>query len=256
MRRRPKNGCVADLQFDRAEPLQGRPGLTCTNCGREIADSYFEVNGKVVCAPCRNVVEDQWNRGEGGSKARFAKALGLGLLATIGSAIVWYAVMELTNTQLGILAVGVGLAIGSAVSKGANARGGWRYQTLAIFLTYTAIVSSYAPFVIQGFKERMQEDASPSAQHATPTDSVVAPSTTAATAADGTSKKAAPSAGMIVVGLAALLLLFYATPVVVGIQNPILLFILGIALYEAWKLNKKAELRITGPYQAGRPAPA
>ncbi len=237
---------MADLQFDRAEPLQGQPGLTCTNCRREISDTYFEVNGKVVCAACRNIVEDQWNRGEGSSTARFGKALGLGLLAAIGSAVVWYAVMQITDAQWGILAVGVGLAIGSAVSKGANARGGWRYQTLAIFLTYSAIVSSYAPFVIQGFKER----------NATPTDSVVAPSTAAAPVADGTSKKTAPSAGMIVVGLAALLLLFYATPILVGIQSPILLFILGIALYEAWKLNKKAELRITGPYQAGRPAPA
>jgi hypothetical protein len=195
---------VADLQFDRAEPLQGRPGLTCTNCGREIADSYFEVNGKVVCAPCRNVVEDQWNRGQGSSTARFGKALGLGLLAAIGSAVVWYAVTELTDTRWGILAVGVGLAIGTAVSKGANGRGGWRYQTLAVFLTYTAIASSYAPYVAQGFQVR-----------------------------------------------------FYATPILVGIQRPISLFILGIALYEAWKLNEKAELRITGPYQvAGRVAPA
>jgi len=237
---------VADLQFDRAEPLQGQPGLTCTNCSRQISDTYFEINGKVVCAPCRNIVEDQWNRGEGGSKARFGKALGLGLLAAIGSAVAWYAVMEITDAQWGILAVGVGLAIGSAVSKGASARGGWRYQTLAIFLTYTAIVSSYAPYVIQGFKERMTAD---SAQ--------VAPSAAGTATVDSTTQKATPSAGMIVVGLAALLFLFYATPILVGIQSPILLFILGIALYEAWKLNKKAELRITGPYQvAGRVAPA
>jgi len=244
---------VADLQFDRAEPLQGKAGLTCKNCGREISDTYFEVNGIVVCAPCRNIVEDQLNRGEGTSSGRFGRALGLGLLAAIGSAVAWYAVMEITDAQWSILAVGVGLAIGKAVSKGANARGGWRYQTLAVFLTYTAIVSSYAPYVIQEFKQGMREK---SAQQATPTDSLVAPGAVS-TAADSTAKRATPSAGMLVVGVAALLLLFYATPILVGVQSPILLLIFGIALYEAWKLNKKIELRITGPYQvAGRAGPA
>ena len=246
-----KNGVVADLQFDRAAPLQGQPELTCTTCNRAISDTYFEVNGKVVCGPCRNIVEDQWNRG--GSGGRFGKALGLGLLAAIGSAVVWYAVLELTDSQWGILAVLVGLGVGTAVSKGANGRGGWRYQTLAMFLTYTAVVSSYAPYVIQGFRERATQD---SAQTA-PTDSLIAAdSTTTATAGTG-SKRAAPGAGMFIVGLFALLLIFYATPILVGIQSPITLLILGIALYEAWKLNKKAELRITGPYQvAGRAAPA
>jgi len=242
---------VADLQFNTAEPLQGQPGLTCTACSRPISDTYFEVNGKVVCGPCRNILEDQWNRG--GSGGRFVTAFGLGLLAAIGSAIVWYGVMELTDSQWGILAVLVGLAIGKAVSKGANGRGGWRYQTLAILLTYTAIVSSYAPYVIQGFRERAAHD---SAQ-TTPTDSLVA-SDSATTATSGAvATQAAPGVGMIVVGLAALLLLLYATPIMIGFQSPITLFILGIALYEAWKLNKKAELRITGPYQvAVRAAPA
>jgi hypothetical protein len=161
--------------------------------------------------------------------------------------------MELTDSQWGILAVLVGLAIGKAVSKGANARGGWRYQTLAIFLTYTAIVSSYAPYVIQGFRERAGQDSGQTA----PTDSLVAPGSTTTATTGTAAKQTTPSAGMIVVGLAALLLLFYATPIIVGFQSPITLFILGIALYEAWKLNKNAELRITGPYQvAGRAAPA
>jgi len=239
---------VADLQFDRAEPLHGQPGLTCAACNRPISDTYFEVNGRVVCASCRSIVEDQWNRG--GSGGRFGKALGLGLLAAIGSAVVWYAVLELTDSQWGILAVLVGFGVGTAVNKGANGRGGWRYQTLAMFLTYTAVVSSYAPYVIQGFRERATADSVQTA----PIDSLTKLDSATTAAATTTPKSDAPGAGLIIVGLFALLLLFYATPIVVGFQSPITLLILGIALYEAWKLNKKAELRITGPYQVAGPA--
>ena len=73
---------------------------------------------------------------------------------TIACSVVWYVVLKLTDTQWGILAVVVGLVVGGAVRKGSNGRGGWRYQTLAIFLTYMAIVSSYVPYIIGGMRER------------------------------------------------------------------------------------------------------
>jgi hypothetical protein len=239
-----------DLQFDRAEPAQGQAGLTCAACHRSISDTYFEVNGQVVCASCRRVLEDQWHRG--GSAGRFGKALGLGLLAATGSAVVWYAVLKLTDSQWGILAVVVGLAVGAAVSKGANGRGGWRYQTLAIVLTYTAIVSSYVPLIIDDVRERSREETQPSAA---PSDSLRVRDSATVTAAASTD--AEPGLGTFVLAVGALMALFYATPILVGVQSPIALLIVGIALYEAWKLNKKVELRITGPYQvAGGAAPA
>ena len=49
--------------------------------------------------------------------------------------------------------------------------------------------------------------------------------------------------------LAQLLLL----PLQEGSRSLIGLFIIGIALYEAWRLNQTAQMKITGPYQAGRP---
>jgi len=170
------------------------------------------------------------------------KALGLGLLAMVGCSIAWYAVLKLTDSQWGILAVVVGLAVGTAVRKGSNGRGGWRYQALAIFLTYTAIVSSYVPFIIEGMREGSAEVAS---------DSLV----------KAESEKAAvvepPRAGAFALGIVFLLGLLYATPFLAGLQNAIGILIIGFALYEAWKLNKKAELRITGPYQVGAgPTPA
>lgn len=209
-----------ELQFDRAEPAGGPAGSTCAACRRPITGAYFEINGQVVCASCRDAVIAQWTRG--GSAGRFAKALGLGLLAMIACSVVWYAVLKLTDSQWGILAVVVGFVVGTAVSKGSNGRGGWRYQALAIFLTYTAVVSSYVPFIIEGIQER-----------------------SAQVSDEATARPA------FVLGVVFLLGLLYATPFLAGLENAIGILIIAFALYEAWKLNKKAELKSTGPYQVG-----
>ena len=228
-----------ELQFDRAEPTGGPAGSTCAACRQPITGTYFEINGNVVCASCRDGVISQWTRG--GSAGRFAKALGLGILAMVGCSIVWYAVLKLTDSQWGILAVVVGFAVGTAVRKGSNGRGGWRYQALAIFLTYTAIVSSYVPFIIEGMRQGSAEVAS---------DSLVKVEAEKAAVAEP------PSGGAFVLGIVFLLGLLYATPFLAGLENAIGILIIGFALYQAWKLNTKAELRITGPYQVGATPPA
>jgi hypothetical protein len=46
-----------------------------------------------------------------------------------------------------------------------------------------------------------------------------------------------------------------AAPFLAGFENIIGLVIIGIGLYEAWKLNKRTELAISGPHAlASRPA--
>ena len=233
-----------ELQFDRAEPTGGPAGSTCAACRRPITGTYFEINGHVVCASCRDGVIAQWTRG--GSAGRFAKALGLGVLAMVGCSIVWYAVLKLTDSQWGILAVVVGFAVGTAVRKGSNGRGGWRYQALAIFLTYTAIVSSYVPFIIEGMREGSAQVADTTGATTTATsDSLVKVESEKAAAVQ------LPSAGAFALGIVFLLGLLYATPFLAGLENAIGILIIGFALYQAWKLNMKAELVITGPYQVG-----
>ena len=46
------------------------------------------------------------------------------------------------------------MAVGKAVNWGAYGRGGWRYQTMAIALTYVAIVSSYVPLIVSRDREQ------------------------------------------------------------------------------------------------------
>ena len=229
-----------ELQFDRAEPTGGPAAATCAACQKPITGTYFEINGNVVCASCRDGVIAQWTRG--GSAGRFGKALGLGVLAMVGCAILWYAALKLTDSQWGILAVVVGFVVGTAVNKGSNGRGGWRYQTLAIFLTYTAIVSSYVPLIVEGMREG---SAQVSDEATARPDSLVKVDSEKAAVTEP------PSAGAFVLGIAFLLGLLYATPFLAGFENAIGILIIGFALYVAWGANKKAELRITGPYQVG-----
>lgn len=173
----------------------------------------------------------------------------------IGCAIVWYLVLKWTDSQWGILAIVVGLVVGGAVRKGSNHRGGWRYQTLAILLTYTAIVSSYVPFVLEGIRERANQQAQQPADSAdvaaiapvATRDTLAAPDSSAAMAA------AMEQLGPIglVIGLIILVAVLYAAPFLTALEAPIGLLIIGFALYEAWQLNKRVELKITGPYQVG-----
>lgn len=232
-----------NLQFDRAELDRGALGLTgtvtCSACGSVLNQSYYVANGHIVCDKCRRSVEADWNRG--GAAGRFGKALVLGILATIACSILWYAVLKATDSQWGILAVVVGLVVGGAIRKGSNGRGGWRYQTLAIFLTYTAIVSSYVPFIIEGMREQSAQvtKASPKETPAATTDSA------AVTSSD--SKSIGPLG--FAIGIVILLGILYITPFLAGLENLIGILIIGFALYEAWKLNRRTELRVSGPHQ-------
>jgi hypothetical protein len=58
-----------------------------------------------------------------------------------------------------------------------------------------------------------------------------------------------------VLALALLLAFACAAPFLAGVQNLMGLVIIGIGMYEAWKLNKRVPLVISGPH-AIAPAPA
>src|SRR5256885_1750176 len=67
--------------------------------------------------------------------------------------------------------------------------------------------------------------------------------------------RARPRLLAVLFGVAFLLALAYAAPVIIGFSSPLHLLIAGFALYEAWKLNRGVALRVTGPYQASRAVP-
>jgi hypothetical protein len=230
------------LQFDRAE-RPGRPsGTACAVCQQPVAASYYEINGRVTCQRCRGQVLAAWNRGS--PRKRFAKALGLGAVAALLGAGLYFGIEAATGYELGLVAVVVGLMVGGAVRKGSNGRGGWRYQVLAMFLTYCAVVATDSSMIAREMGKRIQSRARGDSVAAV-TDSG---SARAASTATTPRPRERPGPLALIVGVVALLAFAFAAPILIGVASPIHLLIAGIALYEAWKLNKGVALRVTGPY--------
>jgi len=245
-----------ELQFDRVEGQSGQmPGGVCAECGQALRDVYYEVNGRVLCERCRRAAEASWAAGS--SVGRFGKAIVFGLAAAVAGSALYYGVLALTGYEFGLIAIVVGFLVGAAVKKGSAGRGGWKYQTLAMFLTYTSIVSSYVPLIV---REVLNEDkalqigdtaailptASDTGSPVIVLDSASLPVIGAASATESEAASG-PSNPVLLILLG--IGLIYALPFLAGFQNILGLVIIAIGLYEAWKLNQRPELKIAGPFK-------
>jgi len=232
------------LQFDRVEPVAtAQSGArACPRCGRALGDEYFEAQGRMICRACAGDLD-------GGGGAAWFRALAFGSAAAIAGTLVWFLVVKLLHSELGLVAIGVGFAIGLAVRKGSRGRGGWRYQALAVGLTYVSITTSYVPMVIEGFRQAATED---EAKIQKSSAAGTAPAKPPEAKADGA---ASSGVGSVVMAFALVFGLAFASPFLAGADNLMGLVIIGIALYEAWKLNRRVP--VSGPFRVGAvPAPA
>ena len=264
------------LQFDVAESSTSSSAphhANCRGCGHPIQDTYYEVNGSLVCSSCRVGLEHP----RGTPLSRALKATALGTLAAIGGSLLYFAVAAMTGREFGLVAIAVGFMVGTAVRKGSSGRGGWAYQTLAITLTYLAIVSTYVPLVVKEFQKAGSRSSAPAPAATTvPMDTITisargpasakpsadssAPARSGenATVMQAGSARPAPHAdsthlgpGTVLLGIGALVLLAAIVPIAAGFSNLIGLLIIGIAVFEAWKLNRRVQLVIAGPYRVG-----
>jgi hypothetical protein len=144
------------LQFDEAEFTEpAHAATTCTACKTPIADLYYEAGGKIVCDPCRHKIEALFH---GGSRlGRAFRALVLGTLAAVAGAALYYAIFKITGRNFGLVAIVVGLMVGAAVKSGSGNRGGWFYQLMALFLTYSAIGAMLLPLALEQFQAEQQK---------------------------------------------------------------------------------------------------
>lgn len=78
----------------------------------------------------------------------------------------------------------------------------------------------------------------------------------AATTTEAAAGEAQPGLGTVLFGIGVLLLIVCAAPFLAGIQNVIGIIIIGIGMYEAWKLNRRVPLVITGPHALAAPRAA
>jgi hypothetical protein len=230
-------------QFDGAEFENLPAEALCAECRMPLSGYYYEANGATVCERCKFNIEARFNAGSSGS--RVLRALGAGLGAAFVGSLVYFLVSAVTGYEFGLIAIAVGWGVGMAVRWGSNGRGGKGYQALAVALTYLAIVSTYIPPIVQEIlKPEAVEEGAGNASAASADVSTAAEPDEPATARD------------LVLGVVFLIGLAAAAPFLAGVENIIGLVIIGIGLWEAWKLNRFQELKVTGPHRIASAAHA
>lgn len=256
----------SDLQFEKAVASDGADSSqTCGSCSKPFESVYFEANGQAICKHCKNELALSLT---GGNKiGRALKALAFGIPAAALGAGIYYGISALTGYEFGLVAIVIGLMVGGAVRVGSSRKGGWFYQTMAMTLTYLAIVATYVPYIVQGFAEQLDQETAAVAmaeadgeaqQLIIPTPGSELEGGEGATMAAATAPAEAefppgevPSAGEFLFVYAFLLVVAITVPFLAGFENFMGLIIIGIGLYEAWKLNKRTVVEIKGPYQIG-----
>ena len=125
--------------------------------------------------------------------------------------MVWWAVRTYLNFEVGIISIFIGIGVAKAIMWGSHGKGGWLYQLLAMFLTYSAVAMNYMPDIAQQF---MADDPS----------------------------LPAPVAyiGGFIAG--------YIVPVAEPASNIIGILIIAFGLYEAWKLTRRRDETVSGPF--------
>ena len=254
------------LQFDRVvsagapDDASKSASVACANCGAAITTEYFHVGSHPVCAPCRDLVQARFAMPRGWGA--LAKAAVYGVGAAIAGAIIYYAVIAITNFEIGIVAILIGYMVGYMVRKGAGG-GGRRFQILALVLTYWSVGLAYSPIAFKG-AEKAEKNA------VSKTDSARAlPRDSAAVAARGDSgitrspanatngaKSSPPMTGSkFLIGIGAILFLTFVLPVLMvvgsmpsGILSGIIIF---IGLRQAWRMTAVPVLTVSGPYKVG-----
>jgi hypothetical protein len=244
------------LQFDTAIPRvtpsasSTTPGVACTMCNRAIANEYFDVNGQSVCDSCRRQLAEMAETPR--SWGTFAKAGLFGLGAAIAGATLYYAVIAITNFEIGIVAIAIGYMVGWTVRKGAGDRGGRRFQVLALVLTYWAVGLAYTPLT---FQQHAEEDKNPQAQESAAAQEPSAPQAPAGPAESPDEAQAInlPLAFTILFGFS------LALPVLAVVSSLpgglISAAIIAFGMLQAWRMTGALALQISGPYRIAATAP-
>jgi hypothetical protein len=208
------SGGAGGMQFDKVDLAAPSEARACRICKRPITDEYFEIARAVICRSCATALS-----GSKEGRGDFGRAMLFGVGAALLGTVVWFAITKAIHSWWGFMAIGVGLLVGKAVKRGGRGLGGGRYQALAMVLTYLSITGAYVPLIVQGIAD----------------------------AAGETGSLPTPFPVWSVLELA------LRAPFMGGASNIMGIIIIGIGLYEAWKINRRVPL--SGPYRFGPAAP-
>ncbi len=238
-----------DLQFERAEPVDPAVTARCAACRRPLTSGvYYTLGPHAVCSACRDRISGSWSQGSGFVRGLRALAAGLGA-AAVGAGL-YFGISMLTGIEFGLIAVVVGFLVGRAVRWGSGGRGGWGYQILAAVLTYLAIVTTYVPPIARQFPSSPEQ-----LQSATSQPNASTPSAGSPQAADSTPAVAThlvdplARARWHIVRWLIIYAVASAAPFLLGVKNLIGWIIIGFALYQAWRLNRRVRAEFAGPFE-------
>ncbi|MEO5761024.1 MAG: hypothetical protein ABIR28_01815 [Vicinamibacteria bacterium] len=244
----------APLTFEKADFGDGNAAevMTCVACPENIQDTYYEVNGVNVCEDCRAQVAGT-QKTEGGPR-RFVGAVLLGVGGGILGAVIWYAVAEVFDLQIGLIAILVGWLVGNGVHKGSEGRGGLKYQLLAAVVTYISICSTYIPYMLPGATDKSAVPVTAAPKSASED---IAPSTVPDNNADAdaTVRGKSMGASQLLLYVGSIVGFALIAPFWLGFSNIIGILIIGFAVHHAWKINGARVFDVKGPFRVARPVP-
>lgn len=195
----------------------GSAPAPCVACGNPIVGQYWEANGKIACPSCKSTIDTVGSAGTPMSRFLMASALGTGAMA-LGT-LAWWAVARYTGFQAALVAIGIGWLVGTAVQRGANGRGGWIYQSLAVGLTYLSVTFAVM-FLAWGEIGAAQRE----------------------------------EWGVLTWPM--LFVIAFISPVLNGWGSILSVLIVGFGLYQAWQKNRRMVIAWTGPYSLREPGEA
>jgi hypothetical protein len=222
----------------------------CAFCSTPLHSSYFLLDALPACEACRYRQEEESRIGPGTRGLLRASAAGFG--AAVAGSLLYWAVIAMTDREYAILAIVVGLMVGGAVRWGSRGKGGRACQAIAVILTYMAIVTSYLPMALEQLPD-LEKPSATATQPATAPAASGGPNPAPAKAAKASVAEEPLTAGTFVLGILALLAFAALLPFFAGLENIVGLLIIGIGLWQAWKMNQRKTLEITGPFRVGSP---
>jgi hypothetical protein len=240
------------LQFDTAvlpdavSAVSTGSAVVCGQCQQPVLTEYYDVNTIAVCDACRGHLEQQLTSPSGVSVMLRSALFGFG--AAIAGAILYYAVVAITDFEIGLVAIAIGYMVGYAIRRATGGRGGRRLQVLALVLTYWSVGLAYTSLAM-----RAQPDSEKADTLSRTSSSGASSNQSAATDQPDTSSRG------FVVAFAYLLAFTFAVPVLVVFGSlpgsVISAAIIGFGMQQAWKMTGVPHVVITGPFQIATPAP-
>jgi hypothetical protein len=185
--------------------------VTCAACSRTITVDYFDLNNQPICRVCRVGLLEQMEAPLG--LGMLLRAGAFGLAAALAGAALYYAVIAITDYEIGLVAIAIGYMVGYAVRAGARGRGARRFQVLAVVLTYVSVSVAYL-----------------------------------ALALGSAGAESSPGIAFLAVFSLALPVLSVVNSMPSGLISAA---IIAFGMQQAWRMTAAAEVQLTGPFRVG-----